>query len=208
MGSSWCPKCGADLVPPGPYDSDWRCSRHGRVLPLATFERIDRAAVAHVRDHSEVPVWLPTPLPAGWELAGLAAVGDDRSRYRATATAFRGPAPLGGEGEWLVVAEEPGVGLGSGYVAREQSTLPVPGDGPPSAKIHADGHPTPLWPVLDTGPGRSAYVGEASGVWFWLIAFPSDAGYAVFDDLAVADLRHHELPETGSAVVSQRLRPA
>ena len=113
VGSSWCPRCGAELIGPSAYDSDWRCARHGRTLPLTVFEQLDDATMSHIRDRAEVPLWLPDPMPAGWLLSGLAAVGDSRSRLRATAVACRGPAPLGGEGEWLIVAEEPGIGLGA-----------------------------------------------------------------------------------------------
>ena len=78
----------------------------------------------------------------------------------------------------------------------------------PSAKVHALGHPTPLWPVPDTLADRSAYVGEAAGVWLWLISFPADAGYAVLEDLAVTDLRGSQhLPLLGAGELSVRLRP-
>jgi hypothetical protein len=146
-------------------------------------------------------------MPAGWLLCGLAAAGDGRSGYRATAAACAGPAPLGGQGEWLIVAEEPGIGLGAGYATTAPHEPQAPPTAPPSAKIVVRGHPMPLWPVLDCPPDRSAYVGEAAGVWIWLICFPADAGYAVLEDLAVSDVRHRFVPLADSASLSRRLRP-
>lgn len=207
MGFSWCPRCGSDLAAPSEGDRSWRCPRHGSTLPLTSLASLDDPAIRHVCDHAEVPVWLPDPMPVGWALAGMATVGDLPDGFRATVVSMRGPAPLGGLGEWLIVAEEPGIGLGASYAA---STLSTPPDsaGVPSAKVHALGHPTPLWPVADTVPDRSAYVGEAAGVWLWLVSFPADAGYAVLEDLTVTDLRGQQhLPPLTTGELSLRLRP-
>jgi hypothetical protein len=205
VGSSWCPRCGAELICPSAYDSDWRCSRHGRTLPLTVFEHLDSATMSHIRDRAEVPLWLPDPMPVGWLLSGLAAVGDSRSRLRATAVACRGPAPLGGEGEWLIVAEEPGIGWGAA-LARTSVAAPPTVDSP-AARIAVRGHPIPLWPVSDSEVDRSVYAGEAAGVWFWLISFPADAGYAVLEDLSVSDVRHRQIPAVDSVAPNSRLRP-
>lgn len=177
------------------------------MLPLAVFERLDEAAQNHIRDRAEVPLWLPDPMPAGWVLSGLAAVGDSRSKLRATVAACTGPAPLGGIGEWLIVAEEPGIGLGAAYASSVLSSPPTQAIEAPPAKVGIRGHPMPLWPVPDTSPDRSAYVGEADGVWFWLVCHPADAGYAVLEDLAVTDVRHRFVPTADSASLSRRLRP-
>jgi hypothetical protein len=206
MGSSWCPRCGNDLVAPTEYDKAWRCSRHGQTLPLSIFAGLDEPAIHHIGDHADVPLWVPDPVPVGWSLAGLAAVGDVASRFRATVVSLRGPAPLGGEGEWLIVAEEPGIGLGASYAGTALTEPPVSTE-VPSAKLHALGHPTPLWPVPDTMADRSAYVGEAAGVWLWLVSFPADAGYAVLEDLAVTDLRGQRPPLMETGELSLRLRP-
>ncbi|MCW2538858.1 MAG: hypothetical protein JWN95_583 [Frankiales bacterium] len=207
MGTSWCPRCGSELVAPGPYSSAWRCASHGQVLPLNSYHRLDRAVIDHVVEQTEVPLWFPDPVPLGWEPAGLAVAGDARSRIRATATAFRGPAPLGGQGEWLIIAEEPGVGLGAAYAGTPETTSPTAdGDSPP-AKIHAHAHPTSLWAVPDSSPDRSAYVGEAGGVWLWLVSFPADAGYAVLENLSLIDVRSREYTPPTMGEASERLRP-
>lgn len=190
---------------PGAFDSAWRCGRHGQTLPLSIFERFDSASITHIRDRAEVPLWLPDPMPLGWQLSGLAAAGDSRSRLRATVAACQGPAPLGGDGEWLIVAEEPGIGLGAGYAGSTLGALPAPTTAGSPAKIGVRGHPLSLWPVADTSHDRSAYVGEAAGVWLWLISFPADAGYVLLEDLAVTDVRHRSIPTADAR--SQRLRP-
>lgn len=154
-----------------------------------------------------MPLWLPDPMPLGWQFSGLAAVGDDRSRIRATVTAFRGPAPLGGDGEWLVIAEEPGIGLGSGYAGASDPEPAWPPDDPAPARIHAFGHPTPLWAVASTFSDRCVYVGEADGVWIWMIGFPADAGYALMEGLSIGDARRGSLPTLDAAPTSHRLRP-
>jgi hypothetical protein len=207
VGTSWCPRCGDDLIAPSAFDSAWRCSRHGKTLPLSEFRRLEESTIAHIRDHAEVPLWLPDPMPLGWQLSGLAAVGDSRSRYRATVAAFRGPAPLGGLGEWLIVAEEPAIGLGASYAGSDGSTPQHAASGRLAAKILVRGHLNSIWPVPDTATDRSAYIGEAAGVWLWLIGLPADAGYAVLENLAISDLRHRHVRIAPPAVRSRWLRP-
>ncbi len=207
MGSPWCPRCGNDLVAPSEYDRDWRCPRHGQTLPLTVLARLDDPAIRYLGDHAAVPLWVPEPMPAGWTLAGLAAVGDADTRFRATVVSLRGPAPLGGAGEWLIVAEDPGIGLGASYAGTALAAPPSAMTEVPPAKVRALGHPTPLWPVPDITADRSAYVGEAAGVWLWLISFPADAGYAVLEDLALTDVRGQHLPPLETGDLSLRLRP-
>ena len=77
---------------------------------LPTSEHLRQVAA-----QSAVPIWVPWPLPAGWLVTGLAWAGDDPGRLRAVAVACTGPNPLGGTGDMVLVAEEPGVGLGARY---------------------------------------------------------------------------------------------
>jgi hypothetical protein len=207
VGTSWCPRCGSDLIAPSAFDSAWRCGTHGKTLPLVRFSRLEESTIAHIRGHAEVPLWLPDPMPLGWQLAGLAAAGDSRSRYLATVAAFRGPGPLGGIGEWLIVAEEPAIGLGASYAGSSGSTPQQSAGAMPAAKILVRGHLSSIWPVLETAPDRSAYVGEAAGVWLWLIGLPADAGYAVLENLAISDLRHRHVRIAPPEVHSRWLRP-
>jgi hypothetical protein len=207
MGRSWCPRCGSDLTAPSALSSSWRCSRHGPTLPLTEFGHLDPSTIDHINEHADVPLWFPDPVPRGWQLCGLAGVGDSRSGLRATVASFRGPAPLGGVGEWLIVAEEPGIGLGAAYAGSQQTEPPQPDDGAPTVKIAVRGHPAPLWPVGDAAVDRSAYLGEAAGIWLWLISIPADAGYAVLDDLGVSDIRHNHVQAVDPGARSQHLRP-
>jgi hypothetical protein len=133
---------------------------------------------------ARIPFWLPWPLPAGWLATGLSRAGDERTGVRAALLACGGPNPLGGYGEMVVIAEEPGVGLGARWAG-------LPGLDPgrklatttgPHAKVHVAGHATPLW-CVDGGADRAVYVGEARGLW------PSSAGALVHDNLTLVDLR-------------------
>lgn len=143
---------------------------------------------------SRVPVWAPRPLLPGWTLTGSAYAGDERTGGRATVLAFSGPAPLGGPADMLLVAEEPGTGLGARYAG---CPGPDAGDavaGSPDAKVLAAGHPAPLWACPDGGEGRFAAVGEALGVWLWVVLWPAEAELLLLEDLELHDLRAGGVP--------------
>lgn len=115
---------------------------------------------------------------------------------------------MGGPAELVLVAEEPGVGLGARFAGIEG---PDPGDvteGAAAAKIHAAGIPTAMW-ALDGAPSdRAVYVGEALGCWLWAVLWPDSAGFLLIDDFVLSDLR-----DTGQdldvpcGALSPRLRP-
>ncbi len=188
-----CPRCGGSVRPPDLMSSDWRCDACGPVPPLHTTAHIGReileAAISRV---AAVPVWCPWPLPAGWMVTGVGWAGDDRHGTRATVLACSGPAPLGGPADVILVAEEPGVGLGNRY-AELSGTDPGPylekalNDTAAHAKVRADGWPIPLWAVGDA-EDRSAYVGEAKGLWLYAITWPASAGYLFAEDVVLHDL--------------------
>lgn len=153
------------------------------MLPTAAPE-----AVEHLRAISAVPCWIPAPMLADWTVTGLAYAGDDRSRGRASVVACAGPAPLGGVADMLLVAEEPGVGLGAGYAGIDE---PDPGPaigGTRAASVQAAGHPTALW-VVPSADDRCVAVGEAKGLWLWAILWPAAAGYVLAEDVELHDLR-------------------
>jgi hypothetical protein len=103
--------------------------------------------------------------------------------------------------ELVVVAEEPGVGLGASYAG-----LPTTDPGPEVASLPVDttvrtgGVSTPLWslPVSD----RAVYVGEADGRWLWLITWPVSEWMVVHDDLRLVDVRE---PAHRGALVDLRV---
>jgi hypothetical protein len=151
--------------------------------------------VESLRKTSVVPVWLPWPLPSGWLVTGFAEVGDERSGARASVTALSGPALSQGPADLLLIAEEPGVGLGAAFAGLDG---PDPGEGfdagPPNAKIQVLGHPTALWCVVGAAADRAVYAGEALGNWLWTIAWPAEVGCLIaLAELSLCDLRDHDL---------------
>ncbi|WP_030274948.1 DUF6758 family protein [Streptomyces sp. NRRL B-24484] len=190
-GEPSCPRCAGRVRAPGLFSDTWQCDQHGAVHPMQPVlpPSVEALNVAVAR--SQVPVWLPWPLPVGWLFTGIAHVGDDLSGARATAVACAGPAPLGGFGELVLVAEELGVGLGARYAGLDG---PDPGEGvslykPADAKLMAAGRPTPMFHVPDAPVDRAVYVGEARGLWLWAIAWPEQSALLMHDELVLTDLR-------------------
>jgi hypothetical protein len=153
------------------------------------------------------PFWVTWPLMYGWTLTGVAWAGDDRQGPRATAVSFSGPAPLAdGPADVVIVAEEPGVGLGAGLAGL---TGLDPGDIDArfrGAEVRADGHPTPLWAVASP-PDRSTYVGEARGMWLYAITWPAQAGYVLAEDVVLCDMTDRIPGELVFGAPSRRLHP-
>jgi hypothetical protein len=186
---SVCPRCSGPLRPPGLMSSDWECAAHGAVQPYAVAPRASAEGLQQLAARAKVPVWSPLPLLPGWTLAGLAWAGDDRSGARASAVALGGPSPVGGPADLVLVAEEPGTGLG----ARLAGTVGVDAGelvhGAPDAKVLAAGHPTPLWAV-PSAQDRVAFVGEALGVWLWAVLWPPAAELVLLEHVELHDVRH------------------
>jgi hypothetical protein len=182
-----CPRCLGAVKPPGLWSSSWRCEQHGDVLPFHVPPVVSESALLRLARTAQVPVWIPRPLPVGWVVSGMAWVGDERSGARATAVACSGPSPVGGPGDVIFVAEEPGVGLGA-RLAGLDGTDPVPSDGSPDFKVMAAHHPTALW-AQSTPADRSAFVGEAKTVWLEAIFWPPRASLLLLEHVVLADLR-------------------
>lgn len=209
-GDLTCPRCGGALRPPGLWSSTWQCDLHGEVAPLHPVNRPSAEALAATVGGAKAPVWLPWPLPHGWLLTGLVHAGDERTGWVAVGVACSGPAPLGGAGDLVLVAEEPGVGLGARYAALPNSDPGVSFEHVlPDAKVHAAGHPTPMWHVA-ADEQRAVYVGEAVGMWLWAVLWPADAGVLLMDDLVLTDLRNagHELDVPCGALTPRLAGPA
>lgn len=190
-----CPRCAGAIRAPGLWSSDWQCDRHGAVLPFTAVPRIAADALHQVAAQARVPLWAPRPLPAGWVVSGVGYVGDERTGARATVLAMSGPAPLGGPAEFLLLAEEPGIGLGARYAGLAAPDPDAGFDfGPPHAKVEAAGHPTALW-SLPTEGQCAVFVGEAMGLWLWAVLWPTEAGILLLEQLRLDDLR--EQPALG-----------
>ena len=188
-----CPRCGGPLHAPGLWSSEWQCDQHGAVAPFQPPVQPSAEALRQIGSTSRVPLWSPWPLPKGWLVTGLAQAGDERTGARATVVACTGPAPLGGIGELILVAEEPGVGLGARFGGLDgPDPGAVPLDQPAHAKVHAAGHPTAMWALTEVSD-RAVYVGEALGCWLWAVLWPETAGFLLIDEFVLTDLRDASL---------------
>ncbi len=120
--------------------------------------------------------------------------------------AASGPSLFAGECDLLLIAEEMGIGIGARFAG-----LPGPDPGPifedkvADAKVYASGRPTPMWTVPDTGD-RAVFVGEARGMWLWLVLWPETAGALLYDDVVLTDLRDAigEIPQLPVGTLSPR----
>lgn len=204
-----CPRCSGALHPPGLMSSSWDCDRHGPVHPLHIVARPAPEALRKLAGACAVPVWAPLPLLPGWTLTGLATAGDDRGPAKACVVALSGPSPLGGPADLLIIAEEPGVGLGARYAGLEEIDPGMVAAGPPEAKLDAAGHPTALW-RSPSAPDRAAFVGEAMGVWLWAVLWPPAAELILLEHVLLHDLRAaaHEAVELPLGAPSPRLSAA
>jgi hypothetical protein len=188
LGNAACPRCGRPLHEPTAFSSAWRCDLHGEVDPLLPAFSPSNEGLDGLLRTAQVPVWLPWPLPQGWLVAGFAGAGDERTGSRASVVALSGPNPLGGPGDLLIVAEEPGTGLGAGLAGLETVD---PGAGfaatTPSATALVDNHDVPLW-LVDT-PDRAVFAGEAKACWLWFVMWPETTGTLLIDPIELRDLR-------------------
>jgi len=192
-GTAMCPRCDVAVRAPNIWHSSATCARHGDVVPLQPAQPADAEHLAWIGRHSDVPVWMPWPLPDGWLVTGTRCVRDERHDAQAVVISVSGPhrGAAGGSplAEMLLVSEQPGTGLGAHLAGRDDLD---PGDGvvsgAPAARPHAGGASTPLWGVPAEGD-RAVLVGEAGGVGLGALLWPATAGAAVLDDLELIDLR-------------------
>jgi hypothetical protein len=175
-------------------DGGWSCPDHGAVPPLW---QPDRPAYEGFVDHLGIaggfPTYLPWPLRPGWMVTDFAVVGD-RGSACATLTQVAGSTELDGPVEMVIVAEEPGTGLG-GRCAGTDGDAPGIGGGRSEARVRVDGQVVALWPVSTitdaTGAGewdRSVVVGEAAGRWLWVVMRPASALLLFQDDWLFRDV--------------------
>ena len=171
--------------------SSWECGQHGPVAPLRTWAGVSAELVEQAARSAEVPVWCPLPLLPGWTVAGLAVAGDERAGARATALALAGPCPLGGPADMVLIAEEPGTGLGGRLAGTDALDPGAVAQGPPDAKVEVAGHPTALW-RCESAQDRVAFAGEAAGVWLWAVLWPPASELVLIEELELHDLRHEQ----------------
>ncbi len=170
------------------------CPEHGPVAPVGHPVQASDEVLRHASDRARVPLWLPWPLPAGWLVTGVRFAGDDHTGAVASVLACSGPNPLPVEptgeraADLLLVAEQPGVGLGA-HLAGLSGLDPgaTVGEGSPHLKLTAGGHDTPLWCV--PGSVSASYVGEALGVWLWVLVWPEEAAAVLLEQFELRDVR-------------------
>lgn len=181
-----CVRCTREVVTGG--SGSWTCEDHGTVEPLSPPMPLSPQALAELMVPDGAPAWVPWPLPPDWSVCGVRRTGVGADPMRAVAVACAGPGLLGGFAELIVVAEEPGVGLGARYAGREHRDpgLVLTGAAP-DTKVSAAGHPTPLWELQGAGD-RAVYVGEARGRWLWLVVWPATEFMVVHEQLRLVDL--------------------
>jgi hypothetical protein len=164
---------------------------HGEIYPLAPARVPTKDGLHALAKQAKVPLWVPWPLPAGWLVTGFTGAGDERTGTCASALALSGPNPLGGPADMLIIAEEPGVGLGAGLAGLPG---PDPGDGfatsQPYATVEVANHDAPLW--LVESDSTAVFVGEVAASWLWLVLWPDTAGVLLVEPLALRDLRDPE----------------
>jgi hypothetical protein len=188
-----CPRCRDEAHAPTAWSSAWRCDTHGEINPLAPARLPTPEGLRALVRQARVPLWLPWPLPTGWLVSGFTGAGDERTGLRGSALALSGPNPLGGRGpaEMLIIAEEPGVGLGAGLAGLPG---PDPGDGfaaaAPHAAVRVGSHEAPLW--LVESDGKAVFAGEVAGSWVWLVLWPDTAGALLVEPLVLRDMRDPE----------------
>jgi hypothetical protein len=189
--------------------STWDCERHGAVHPVHVVLRPAIESLHKAASSAGVPLWAPLPLLPGWTLTGFATAGDDRAPAKATVMALAGPSPLGGPADLLLIAEEPGVGIGARYAGIDDIDPGVTVAGPPDAKVEAAGHPTALW-RSPSAEDRAAFVGEAMGVWLWAVLWPPAAELVLLEHVVLHDLRDlaHDSVDLPVGAPSPRLSAA
>ncbi len=194
-----CPRC------PNPVEATpagWRCALHGRIVPLWRPSTPGYDAFgAHLLAAGGFPTYLPWPLTPGWRVSDFGVVGQAPDRVSATLTCWSGPTEMDGPVDVLLVAEEPGTGLGARCAGFERSDPgPEVGRGRPSAHVRVDQRAVALWPVSTVGSeeslDRSVVVGEAFGRWLWLVLRPASAVLLLGEDWLV-----HDVSDLGPALV-------
>jgi hypothetical protein len=187
-----CPRCPTPVAPLG--DDGWfACPEHGAVAPLwhppdASYDGF----AAHLGRAAGFPTYLPWPLSPGWSVTDFAVVGGPHAA-RATLTCCSGTSELDGPVDVIVVAEEPGTGLGARVAGTRHGDPGAEiGDGPPAVQVRIASQGVRLWPVSTSrGSGewdRSVVAGEAAGRWLWLVLRPASAMLLLRDDWILRDV--------------------
>lgn len=187
-----CPRCPGRLVDRG---GGFWCASHGVVEPLWRPDDVGyESFAALVKSVGAIPMYLPWPMSPGWTVSDFGYVGsaDHQDEAQATVTTSVGTSDLDGPVEVTVVAEDPGVGLGSrcAGLAFFDPGAQVGRDAH-SVHVRAGGRSVPMWLVdsEDDEPlARCVFAGEADGRWLWLVVRPASAALLLRDEWLLADV--------------------
>lgn len=167
----------------------WWCDHDGSVAAIDGYTEPTVHSLLQQATQVAAPTWLPWPMLDQLSLAGTAAAIDVDGQPQATLAAFSGADVVGGAADLVIVCEEPMVGLGARYAAA--TGLDIGSEiahRAPAVHVSVNGRATPMWWIA--GPtDRDVFVGEASGRWLWIVAWPATAGALVNDRLTLRDLR-------------------
>lgn len=188
-----CPRCSAPVARWGSdAEGGWSCPDHGPVSPLwrpasASYDSF----VDHLQAAGAFPTYLPWPMSPGWTVTDFAVVCDRPGSAWATMTCCSGTSELDGPVDVLVIAEEPGTGLGARCAGTPHDD-PGVGDGPPAVRVRIESLQVSLWPITTSGQAgewdRSVVVGEAHGRWLWIVMRPASAMLLLRDDWILRDV--------------------
>jgi hypothetical protein len=151
------------------------------------------AFAAHVVATDGFPTYLPWPVSPGWRISDFGSVRTPRQSTLGTVCCASGTSEADGPVDVLVVAEEPGTGLG-GRCAGLLGADPGPdvGRGSPSVRLRVDSQPVALWVVstssADAAFDRSVFVGEAFGRWLWVVLRPASAMLLLREEWLLTDV--------------------
>lgn len=185
-----CPRCPREMAD---AEGSWRCPDHGAGPALWRPEETGYDALSeHLALAGEFPTLLPWPLRPGWAVSDFGVVAGDGAA-RATITAVAGTTTQDGPVELVVVAEEPGTGLGARCAGTVHSD---PGAeieaATPEVRVFLESQSVPLWSVSvpESGRGldRSVVAGEAHGRWLWLVVRPAPAILLLAEDWTLSDV--------------------
>jgi hypothetical protein len=186
-----CPRCREPVDGPGDPD----CLRHGSGPVLWRAREPSYAAfVEHLAAARDFPTYLPWPMAPGWAVSDFAVVTETSGAPVATLTCVSGTSELDGPVDVLLVAEEPGVGLGArcaGLPGRDPGH--EMGDQQPMVRIRIGSLTSSLWTVSTSGAAsaeldRTVLAGEAAGRWLWVVLRPASAVLLMRDDWILRDV--------------------
>lgn len=188
MADRWsCVRCATPVSRNG--DGRWWCDHDGFVAAIDSYSEPTVQALLHQATQVALPTWLPWPMLDQVALSGVGVALEASGRPQGTVTAISGPDVVHGAADLVLVCEEPMVGLGARYAGVGDLDIAAEiSHRAPAVHVAVQGHATPLW-WLPVGSDRDVFVGEASGRWLWVVAWPATAGALVRDGLPLVDLR-------------------